>query len=183
MSSARRAALFVLFAVMLGCSTRTEKTPDTVTSEEPTTAVERPDDPRARRYHHQFSPAVKMVLDQADSLELSSLEPDLKTENWTVLGKTQITDAATRKRIVAALEKGMENAETGAKCFYPRHAVSASYGGNRVDLVICFECGWLSVSPSNGRSMVEFTSREQPLLDGILTAAGVPLAKKREDAP
>lgn len=175
MSTAHRVTMFVLFGMMLGCSAGTEKKSEGVTPE----ASHTKDGP-ASRYHHRFSPVVKMALDQAEVLELSSLEPDKRTETWKLLGKTQITDMDTRKRIVAALERGMENAQDGAKCFYPRHAVSASYGGNRVELVICFECGWISVSPPMDRMMIEFTSGEEQLLDDILKSAGVPLAKKSE---
>lgn len=170
MSTAHRVALFVLFASILGCSASTK--PEAVTPE----SSAKNDNPSTPRFHHQFPPAMKMVLDEASVLELSSLEPDINTEKWTVLGKTQVTDGATRKRIMATLERGMENARGGAKCFYPRHAVSASYGGEHVEVVICFQCGQLSI---NG-AVVEFTSDEQPLLDAILTAAGVPLAKKWE---
>lgn len=130
-----------------------------------------------------------MALDQAEEMEVYSLEPLEKAKQgedqlrgYKVLGKTKIRDAAARKQIVAMLEKGMENAQEGAKCFDPRHAVSANYGGNPVDVLICFECGWMYNWVGADRSgRQEIDPVAMPLLDGILKDAGIPVAKPRHE--
>src|SRR5437667_296107 len=87
---------------------------------------------------------VKAALKKADSWELYSLDPEQRKEppkvafhDWRVLGKTTVTDADTRKRLVAALEKGAkENDGTVAACFNPRHGIRIKSGDNTIDLVI-----------------------------------------------
>ena len=69
------------------------------------------------------------------------------------------------------------------KCFEPRHAVSAYHDGSRVDVVICFECGWMSTSVSSEPSghRLEMNPTGQGFFDAILKDAGIPLAFKRPE--
>src|SRR5688500_3924625 len=88
------------------------------------------------------------ALQQGDGYELLSLDPRELDEpppdhfhGWRVLGRTTITDPATRKKLNEALRKGArENTGMAAACFNPRHGIHVVHNGKAYDLVICFEC-------------------------------------------
>jgi hypothetical protein len=67
----------------------------------------------------------------------------------------------------------------GARCFEPRHGIRATDGKKSVDLVICFECGWVYVFVDNDEKSVQLNIKGnlQPALDKVLTDAKVPLPK------
>lgn len=99
---------------------------------------------------------VQAILNKADTFELYSLDPERSRNKkdaggadfrgWTILGKTAVKDAETRKRLVTALYDGIAKSDgSGARCFDPRHGIRASAEGKSVDLVICFECSWVYV--------------------------------------
>jgi hypothetical protein len=126
---------------------------------------------------------IEKALDQADTFELLSLEPnsgsrkgstDSSKEDfhgWTVLGKKAIEDAATRKKLVAALKKGVSEHDGKAdKCFNPRHGIRLHHAGSTIDLVICFECYQVQAYTGNQRSNKEIlVSRSpQPVFDAAL---------------
>ena len=58
----------------------------------------------------------------------------------------------TRKRLVAALEKGVEeNKGDVMKCFNPRHGIRVTHEGMTADFVICFECFQVMVYVAGGK--------------------------------
>jgi hypothetical protein len=104
---------------------------------------------------------------------------------FPVLGYTHIADPAVRREVVAAVKKSMRFARPqGARCFNPRHVLRVSKGEETVDLVICYECG-LYHCYRNGQTEGGSTILEdsQPLLDKILTDAGIRLAPKQCPSP
>jgi hypothetical protein len=128
---------------------------------------------------------AKSILENATELELHSLEPSTEGKvakekktfhGWEVLGKTTVKDAKTRKEMLHALqEKG-----NVAKCFDPRHGIRAKHGDRSVDLVICFHCGQIYVfldGKGDRVATLTVSDRSQPVLDRVLKAAKVPLAK------
>jgi hypothetical protein len=130
---------------------------------------------------------AKAVLDNPSLVTLYSLEPlekpgkDNAFQGWKVLGKTTVKEVEARKKLLSALEKSIaEPGRGGAKCFDPRHAIRATQEGKTVDLVICFECGWVYVYV-DGKDVahVEMDTVAQPLFDQVLRNAEVPLAKKK----
>jgi hypothetical protein len=132
---------------------------------------------------------IKAVLDKASEFILYSLEPLEKAEKenalhgWKVLGETTVKDAETRKKLLSALEKSIAKPETGgAKCFDPRHAISVRQDGKAVEVLMCFECGWVYVY-QDGKDVahIKMDTVAQPLYDGILQDARIPLAKKRKE--
>ena len=93
---------------------------------------------------------AKTLLEQAERFELYSLDPDPSKrdesspnafQRWKVLGSTTILNADTRKALVTALKKGVEeNQGMVAACFNPRHGIRVTKGDKTADFVICFEC-------------------------------------------
>jgi hypothetical protein len=131
------------------------------------------------------------ILDKATEFELYSLEPDeeekpagkpTRLHGWKVLGKTTVKKAGAGKDLLTALEQGIASRRArGAKCFEPRHAIRATHDGKRVDLVICFKCGWVYVyfdGKEKEEPHVRIDRTTQPYFDKALHDAGVPLAKK-----
>lgn len=127
------------------------------------------------------------ILQNADSIELYSLEPEPmegekpeKTlHDRAVLGKVAIDDAGDRAKVVAALKQGIGHGR-GAKCFEPRHAIRASRAGKTVDVLICYECGWIYIyyddqKAESKRELTDESSRQE--FERLLGAGGVPLSK------
>lgn len=130
---------------------------------------------------------AKAVLENADRFELLSLAPERQQEKskgefdgWTVLGKTLIPDAEGRRRLLAALEKGIkEHDGPVAACFNPRHGVRATHQGKAADLVICFECVQGQVYVAGKREGGFLTTRSpEPVFDRALRDAKVPLGPR-----
>jgi hypothetical protein len=134
---------------------------------------------------------ARAILDKATEFELYSLEPDeeekpagtpTRLHGWKVLGKTTLKKAEAGKEILTALEQGIASRRArGAKCFDPRHAIRAAHDGKTVDLLICFECGWVYVyfdGKEKEAAQVRIDRATQPPFDKALRDAGVPLAKK-----
>jgi hypothetical protein len=132
---------------------------------------------------NKFPDNVRTALDKADALEVYSLDPSERNakdgfHGWKVLGKTTLKDQAKRKELLEALDRGMAESTGGARCFIPRHGVRAVYGAVRVDLVICFECGWVYVYDGDKDGPHLTTSgKPQPVFDKVLRDANVPLPK------
>jgi hypothetical protein len=134
---------------------------------------------------------VKAVLEKPDSLELFSLEPNDEDKSdkgfygWKVLGKTEIKDAEGRKKVVDALLKGVSDSDgTVARCFIPRHGLRAKQGDKTVELVICFECAQIKTytgKDDNKPAGATVTKSPEATFDGVLKAAGVPLAAKTKE--
>ncbi len=124
------------------------------------------------------------VLDKADRIELYSLEPEPEKKpektlrGWAVLGKVTLEDAKVRNQVLTSLKEGVGRGR-GAKCFDPRHAIQASRAGQTVDIVICFECGWVYVyydGEQEPSAVLTINRAAQSEFDKILKAAGVALS-------
>ncbi len=135
---------------------------------------------------------VKEALDKAESFDLYSLDPmrgkgdkvpEGGFQGYKVLGKTIVKDADTRKKLVAALEKGIaENKGEVAACFNPRHGIRVTHDGNTYDLVICFECLSATVyAGDKADSNFLVTKSPQSAFNKVLTDAKVPLPKEPTD--
>lgn len=97
-----------------------------------------------------------------------------------VLGKVQITDAALKREIISAVKEDIRVGNSRqSKCFYPRHILRVVKDGQIVDVAICFECHNYKLH-RNGAPFVGYTpsigESSKPLLNKILTDAGVPIA-------
>lgn len=136
---------------------------------------------------------VKDILTKATSFELYSLEPTedqkpaekpARLHGWKILGKTAIKRSdKTGKEILAALDKGVSEARSGAKCFDPRHAIHAECEGKSVDVLICFQCRWVYVYFDGKKEEVHqipISRSAETLFDKVLRDAKIPLAKKAE---
>jgi hypothetical protein len=136
--------------------------------------------------------AAKSILENADQIELVSLDPGNSKRDesppkgdyfgWKELGRTVITDADIRAKVVSSVEKGIAEVGRPAKCFDPRHAIHASYGDKSVDIIICFHCSQDLVYLDNQeqRPYLPISASPESVLDKILTETNVPLAPKQK---
>jgi len=107
-------------------------------------------------------------------------ETDETFHGYPVLGKVQIKDPAKRASIMAALKKGIDNADGMAKCFWPRHGIRATKNGKTIEYVVCFECQQLTIHTNNGSNRKAITRDPQSVFNKHLTNAKVTLAPTKE---
>lgn len=135
--------------------------------------------------------ALLTFLEKAEQFELLSLNPSLNPKDrdeklkddfhgFQILGKTTVKDAQTRKKLVAALKKGIADSNGDvALCFNPRHGIRFTHDGNTIDLVICYEC--LSVYVYVGdkkEGEIPTTDSPQDTFNSVLKGAKVRLPEK-----
>jgi hypothetical protein len=131
---------------------------------------------------------VRTALEQSPEFELVSLDPKHRDEDSPsefyrrrVIGKTVVKDAATRNRLLGALDASVRAEKNmSAACFDPRHAIRVAHGGKEFYLAICFHCGHIYFFVDNRRENENYFATDySPLtvFDEALKAAGVPLAK------
>ena len=91
----------------------------------------------------------------------------------------------TRKKLVAAFEKGIEDSDgTIAACFNPRHAMRVTHNGKTPDFVICFECVqvYVFLGKEHMKTLLT-TGSPQAAFDRVLKEAKVPLPKPAKEQP
>ena len=100
-----------------------------------------------------------------------------------VLGKVDIKDAPTQRRILEALDKSKAQGDGIAKCFYPRHGVRVVDGGRETDYLVCFQCSWLQTFLDGKlKTEAEAVSRyAQPLFNQVLDDAKIPVMSEARD--
>ena len=133
---------------------------------------------------------VAEALDAPDAFVLFSLEPTPIAvagvqgkppadtfHGHTVLGKTEIKDAVTRRRLVGAFNGGVGDHDGSvAACFIPHHGMRVLKGKHSVDLVICFKCAqvYVYVDGEKTESILISTS-PRPVVNEVLERARVSL--------
>lgn len=130
------------------------------------------------------------VLESWPTFELLSLDPSVpeadgedRFHQWKVLGSTQINDAQTRTKVIAALRKGVPKYDDGSRaaCFWPRHGIRVKDGEMQFDFVICFECAYAVVYAGNNEKDIggfQIAGSPQPAFDKALKSKGVKLPKQ-----
>ena len=132
---------------------------------------------------------VRTALEVVQEFELLSLDPKHRDSDKPseflrrkVIGKTLVTDAETRKRILGALDAGVrpDRDLAGAACFDPRHAIRVQHAGQTFYIPICFECNNVYVFVDDQAKPLYFSisGLPEPVFDEVLRTAKVPLAEK-----
>lgn len=136
---------------------------------------------------------VADALNAPDEFILYSLEPgglgklkdddkvDAKTfHGHTILGQTEVKDAATRKKLVTAFNRGVGDHDGSvAGCFMPHHGIRVRSGKHVVDLVVCFMCAQVKVY-ENGKEgeLILISTSPRDTFNEVLKQARVPLSEK-----
>jgi hypothetical protein len=102
---------------------------------------------------------------------------------YRILGKTAVSDAKSKKEVVAALKTDIEKPEEQAKCFWPRHGVRVVDAGKTTDYLICFEChGYEEIrsgKPRDDGLPQAFGHSSEAILNDLLEKASVPQHPRR----
>jgi hypothetical protein len=137
--------------------------------------------------HDKLPAAASRLLDEADAIELISLDPRERParpgesfHGWKVLGRAAIGDGAEGRAIIAALKRAIGSAEEVAGCFEPRHGLRATKGGQSLDLVICFSCRWIESHFQGTSSSVRIADSPKSAFNKALREAGIKLAQDVE---
>ena len=164
------------------------------------------------RGDHKEVAAARSILEKADKWDLLALETDSlpgKTKearitflalewffgwprfhDWLIRGTIQITDADTRKNLLAALNKGIDEAEAKARkereeglltstgCFQPRHGIRATHDGKTVDFLICFKCTPIYIFADGKKHVIYTRPSPQDTFDRVLRDAKVSVAPR-----
>lgn len=134
----------------------------------------------------QGESTIEEVLRNGQSFELISIEPSWWEEppegaemfhGNQVLGTMQVSDPATRDRIVSALLEGISEDATAYDCFDPRHGIRVEYRGVTHEFSICFECGQIYwYGQGDSQRLLVFGSPAKTF-NQMLREANIPLAK------
>ncbi|MGE0434692.1 MAG: hypothetical protein AB7S36_20730 [Planctomycetota bacterium] len=111
--------------------------------------------------------------------------PDLR--GYPILGRTSLEPAVATevvKLIFDAVSQSTQPLGSKSGCFNPRHGIVATRGGDRVELLICFECHVLNASgPGHETTGGSITDDPAGRYDEILLAAGVPTRYRAGQRP
>jgi hypothetical protein len=97
-----------------------------------------------------------------------------------VLGKIEIQDIAQRRAIIDELRHAYRvRPSQSVRCFIPRHGIRVTRDGATTDFVICFQCySFYGLANSGEKTHYTISDVAQPLLNKLLTDAGIALAPK-----
>ena len=190
--------LFLLFLITTGCKSKTVSTrAQESANAAPTPYLSYTDPSKLSRQEYmerlntQLSEGDRRILEQADELELVSVNPSPLLEGpksstgkrvetvaegmFAVIGKTKVADPEVKNKIIKALYDGFAASEWSMACFAPRHAIRARSKGKTVELVICFECLNFKGKGPEGRFGGKISHLPQEFFNTVLTSANIPL--------
>lgn len=148
---------------------------------------------------------VSSILSKSDQWQLYSLDAYPRRgeavfsfffgsnylHGWLVLGKTIVKDSLIRKTLVDELEHGLrqhihkqtQNREDGrlvlGGCFQPRHGIRVMHEGKPVDILLCFECGYIEThKDGNSNRVWTTTDAAQEAFDAVFKKAEIPLSPR-----
>jgi hypothetical protein len=135
-----------------------------------------------------LSKATREILEKSEKFVLVSIDPTPpgikerdKREafhNHSILGQTVVSDPNRKSELLTALYGGASESRGRLPgCFNPRHGIIATAGTNKVELVICFECGLVDEYSNSNLSRCLISDSPHGAFNRTLTEAGVPLAK------
>ncbi|HSI82973.1 MAG: hypothetical protein ACAI35_19430 [Candidatus Methylacidiphilales bacterium] len=140
-------------------------------------------DPWPKDFEEALQNPGKVTLYSLDPLRMNSVEQRQHEGEalyqYKVLGKTPLS-AGQAKEAIAEFKTAVTLWDGDwAKCFNPRHALRIERdGGQSYDLLLCYECSRM-LAWKDGKYMFHYGVGGQPeKLNALLSAAGVPLAKK-----
>jgi hypothetical protein len=125
---------------------------------------------------------VLAALRNPDKVTLYSIEMAPGTGKnslygFRILGHVEL-NAARSSVAIQAFESAVANWNgVMAECFNARHAMRVEANHHTYDLLLCYECHQLEAY-RDGRMVCEIGATGSPkVLNGLLTSAGIPLAK------
>lgn len=95
---------------------------------------------------------------------------------YPVLGSVTVEDPEIRREVIKSVMVAIAYPREGPaeKCFEPRHGLALTTNGQKIDYVICFQCGNFKVFPGSSYSR-QFGDQPKALFSKLLADAGVPV--------
>lgn len=121
----------------------------------------------SRALDRSLPQSARQILEHADALEPTFFED--KPGEGGIEKRVEIRDAGSKSELLDALYAGMVAPVVENACFKPRHSVRATYEGETVELLICFECHNYRGSISGGKSFGgTINSRPEGMLNRLI---------------
>lgn len=126
------------------------------------------------------------VLRRAERFTLLALIPERRPDRdddrlreYPVRAHEQL-DLAVRRPVLAALYRDLSSGGAPCRCVGPHHAIVATRGGERVELLLCYSCAWVQVKDEAGtRGTALGRSSERALNARLGQTEAAPLIRGR----
>jgi hypothetical protein len=177
-----------------GCSVKSSS-PQAQTANSPTQQTMKPvpyqfpqlTKPESQNLDRELPKDARRILEQSEELELLSIRPcswALNPEfSRTALTKitpdifqgcpieksVKVKDAALKKQLLDGLYLGIGKSGSSAACFKPRHGIRGVHNGEKVELVICFECHNYRGASKSGAFVGGFSDAPQEFFNSLLS--------------
>jgi hypothetical protein len=130
---------------------------------------------------------VREILKNADHWDLYSISPKSIDRipkggfhEYKILGQMKVS-GKNQTAMRLSLEETFESEFSVIFCFDPRHGIRASWKGDTVDLVLCFECitGHIHLEDREEPYLINVRKPLRDRINQILQKASIPLAPRR----
>jgi len=107
-----------------------------------------------------------------------------KFQGCRILRQVKVSNTEQRKELIEGILYSIGSSGNGNACFSPRHGIRAVHNGERIELLICFECeNFRGVPPPHyvsvpGRDSGTFASRDFETFSGGLSRASEQLFER-----
>jgi len=138
--------------------------------------------PSSEKLKRAFPKDSYDVFMDSRQLILYSLEPEKRIEGkelfhgYSVLGKTDVSNAKLQAELKSSLVKAMAGAY-GASCFSPHHGLRVIQDKKTVDVIIRFECGNIVTYYGEAKGEGDVSDTPTRLYNRVLSDAGVGITK------
>jgi len=134
---------------------------------------------------YDFSPFAGADRVQVFALDFNSgsegrlHDPDTegRFHGYRVLGQTDVGPGPERRRLLDALQDGINRPGSPAACFFPRHGLRVIMGKAKTDYLICFHCSYVYIF-DQGRYEYQqelVSTAPENVFNAVLTSHGVPV--------
>ncbi len=138
----------------------------------------------------RLPPEVRTMLTESERGEVLSLWPRAATKRekpslpvvgefrgYPLLGRVAVENPLTHQQLVKAVLASIDGSDgSKALCFMPRHAIRIKRGADELDLLICYQCRYITLHRGSEQWEVGVSEGSKAFLNQLLTDAGIPLA-------
>jgi hypothetical protein len=115
-------------------------------------------------------------------LSLSPVHPPANPDGeifhgFESLGSIKIKNHNIGELMIDSLDKSVgKNLIENARCYWPRHGIRIDHHGDQIELIVCFECGPLTIY-RNGQKVynAKVSNAAKSIFDQILQKEGLPI--------
>jgi hypothetical protein len=138
----------------------------------------------------RLPPEVRTMLTESERSEVLSLWPRAATKRekpslpivgefhgYPLLGRVAVENPLMHQQLIKAVLTSIDGSDgSKALCFMPRHAIRIKRGADELDLLICYQCRYITLHRGSEQWEVGVSEGSKAFLNQLLTDAGIPLA-------